>query len=66
MDAARRHRVGYLLALLERTRQRDVERPHLAGRQQEVADALGISEKTVRRHWSFTRVWLFQKIKKNA
>ena len=30
---------------------------------QEIADALGVSEKTIRRHWSVARVWLFQRIK---
>ena len=31
----------------------------------EIANAFGVSEKTVRRHWSFARVWLYQRIGKN-
>jgi len=29
---------------------------------EEVGALLGISEKTVRRHWNFAKVWLYQKI----
>ena len=29
---------------------------------QEIAALLGVSEKTVRRHWNFAKVWLYQQI----
>jgi len=32
----------------------------------EAAQALGISERTARRHWSFARVWLFREIRKQS
>jgi RNA polymerase sigma factor (TIGR02999 family) len=30
---------------------------------QEIADALGVAEPTVRRHWSFARSWLYAELK---
>ena len=30
---------------------------------EETADVLGISERTVRRHWAYARAWLFAEIK---
>jgi RNA polymerase sigma factor (TIGR02999 family) len=32
----------------------------------ESAEILGLSEKTVRRHWNFARVWLYQAIKEST
>jgi RNA polymerase sigma factor (TIGR02999 family) len=32
----------------------------------ESAEILGLSEKTVRRHWNFARVWLYQAIRENG
>ncbi len=32
---------------------------------EEIAQALGISEPTVRRHWAFARSWLYAELKKN-
>ena len=32
---------------------------------QEIADALGISEPTVRRHWAYARSWLYAELKQN-
>jgi RNA polymerase sigma factor (TIGR02999 family) len=32
----------------------------------EIARALGISEPTVRRHWSFARAWLYAELKEHA
>ena len=29
----------------------------------EIAAALGISEKTVQRHWAYAKAWLFQRIR---
>ena len=31
----------------------------------EIAGVLNLSEKTIRRHWSFARVWLFQRIQEH-
>ncbi len=30
---------------------------------EEIAEALGVSEKTVQRHWAHAKVWLFQRIR---
>jgi len=32
----------------------------------EIAEALGISEPTVRRHWAYARSWLYAELKKNS
>lgn len=32
----------------------------------EIAEALNLSEKTVRRHWNFARVWLYQYIQEHG
>ncbi len=32
---------------------------------QEIADALGISEPTVRRHWAYARSWLYAELKQS-
>lgn len=32
---------------------------------QEIADALGIAEPTVRRHWAFARSWLYAELKRS-
>jgi len=32
---------------------------------QETAEALGLSEKTVRRYWEYARVWLYRQIRQN-
>jgi len=32
----------------------------------EVAEVLGVTERTVERHWAFSKVWLFQAMRKNA
>ena len=32
----------------------------------EIAGALGVSEKTVQRHWAHAKVWLFQRIREGA
>jgi hypothetical protein len=33
---------------------------------EEIATLLGVNEKTVRRHWSFAKAWLFQKMSRNT
>ena len=33
---------------------------------QEAAEALGIPERTARRHWSFARAWLFREIRRQS
>jgi len=32
----------------------------------ETAEVLRLSEKTVRRHWNFARVWLYRAIRENS
>ena len=32
--------------------------------EQEIAEVLGISDRTVRRHWNYAKAWLFREIKK--
>lgn len=58
---------------LERLRLEDPEKAQIVvlkffgGRSnQEVAQALGVTERTVERHWAYARAWLFQNIRAQA
>lgn len=33
---------------------------------QEVAESLGVTERTVERHWAYAKAWLFQRIRKQS
>lgn len=33
---------------------------------EEIAALIGVSEKTIRRHWNFSKIWLFQRISKSS
>ena len=52
------------LALQDEMKAQIVKLRYFAGlSHQEIADALGISEPTVRRHWAFARSWLYAELK---
>jgi RNA polymerase sigma factor (TIGR02999 family) len=55
------------LAVEDSTKADLVKLRYFAGlRIDQAAEVLGISRATAIRHWSFTRAWLFQRIKKNG
>ncbi len=33
---------------------------------QEVADSMGVTERTIERHWAYAKAWLFQSIRELA
>ncbi len=54
------------LAALDERQSRIVEMRYFGGMtEEEIAEALGISTRTVRRDWTVARAWLFRELKKN-
>jgi RNA polymerase sigma factor (TIGR02999 family) len=55
------------LALIEERKARVVELSFFGGlKQQEIAEALQITEKAVQRDWKFAKLWLYRELKQNT